>query len=206
MYNPAHFQETDPEAIAQLVSRHPLATLISVTQSGLTANYTPLIWRDGRLIGHISAANDLHRDIADGAEVLAIFHGDDQYISPNWYPSKAATHEVVPTWNYQVVHMHGRIQFSHSEAAKRRIVHMLTDMMEPRINGDAAWKMGDAPDDFLRSRLADIVGLEIEVTRVEAKSKLSQNRKAEDYAAVTDQMEVLGQNGLHKSMQRHASD
>ena len=180
MYLPPHFEQTDPDLIANLVSSAPLAALISHVGATLRADHLPLIMTKTKLIGHIVHANDLHRILADEADVLAIFNGADAYISPNTYPSKADTHEVVPTWNYEVAHVHGKITFHHDRKPKLGAVGLLTKMMEARANGDDAWRMADAPADFLSDKLDGIVGFEIAITQVLAKSKLSQNKPDAD--------------------------
>ena len=201
MYLPAHFSESDRQEITALIDSHPLAALIVATEGGLVANHIPLL-RDGdtSLIGHIAFANDLHRLVPEGASVLAIFGGEDSYVSPNWYPGKSAHHRVVPTWNYQVVHVHGRIGFQHDEKSKRAVVGRLTTRFERGLNGDAAWKMADAPADFMKDQLNAIVGLTIEIDRIEAKSKLSQNRTLEDFEAVTAELGRHGRNDLARRM------
>ena len=98
MYLPSHFIETDRTEINRLIDGRPLAALVVATDKGLVANHVPLLrGGDGRFVGHIAVANELHRLVPDGHEVLAIFGGEDSYISPNWYPGKAAHHKVVPT-------------------------------------------------------------------------------------------------------------
>lgn len=180
MYSPAPFTETDPSVIAAVLADHPLATLVAHTAAGLVANHIPLL-RDGDgLVGHVALANDLHRDLPGGSPVLAIFGAGDAYVSPNWYPSKAATHRAVPTWNYRVVHVHGALTWSHAPRDKRRAVHLLTSAMEGRVNGAQGWKMGDAPADYLAAMLDNIVAFHLTMDQVQAKSKLSQNRTDAD--------------------------
>ena len=189
MYLPPHFTETDRAEIDALVDSRPLAALVVATDKGLVANHIPLLRDgDGLLVGHIAIANELHRLVPDGCEVLAIFGGEDSYVSPNWYPGKAAHHKVVPTWNYRVVHAHGRISFQHDDKAKHAVVGRLTTRFERETNGVAAWKMADAPADFMAEQLDAIVGISIAVDRVEAKSKLSQNRAPEDFDSVTKEL------------------
>ena len=183
---------------------HPLATLVAMTGAGLTANHLPLL-RDGDdFLGHLALANPLHRDLPDGAPVLAIFRAADSYVSPNWYPSKAETHMAVPTWNYQVVHVHGRIWWSHADRDKRRAVSALTTHHERAANGAAAWRMGDAPVDFLTEKLAQIVAFHLQVDRIEAKSKLNQNRSAADIAGVASAVEARGNAALARAMREGA--
>ena len=130
MYIPLHFAEADPAEVARLIDAFPLATVVAQTGEGLVANHLPILTEGDRMIGHIARANPLHDLLADGAEVLLIFRGEDGYVSPNWYPSKAATHKAVPTWDYQVVHVTGRIRWDDSDRIKRRAVALLTRKME----------------------------------------------------------------------------
>ena len=183
MYVPPHFQEVSPGEIAAIIAAAPLACIVAQTAQGLIANHIPLLSApDGGLIGHVALANDMHRLIADGQEVLAIFRGEDGFVSPNFYPSKAEHHRHVPTWNYQVVHARGTIRFQHDDHAKRAAVGLLTRIHERRVNGGQAWRMADAPADYMGQMLGAIVAFRITVTEWLAKSKLSQNRDAGDYA------------------------
>ena len=203
MYLPPHFIEADADAVAGLVAGFPLATLVVNGPDGLVANHIPMLLApDDRLIGHVAAANELHQAIDDGSAVLAVFSGEDGYVSPNWYPGKVAHHRVVPTWNYRVVHIHGRITFVHDEKRKRAIVGRLTARFEREMNGGDAWKMADAPDDFMNDQLAAIVGFEIAIDRIIGKSKLSQNRTAEDSESVRRHFDRRGQAGLAGHMER----
>ncbi|KJZ20207.1 FMN-binding negative transcriptional regulator [Loktanella sp. S4079] len=201
MYIPTHFKETDSDVIREMVAEFPLATIVVQTADGLIANHIPVIFtKDDQLIGHIAIANDLHRVLSDGAEVLAIFQAHDAYISPNWYPSKAETHKAVPTWNYDVVHMRGKISFQHDNKSKRAVVGRLTLQHERATNGDQAWRMADAPPDFMADMLDRIVAFEIAVDHILAKSKRSQNRSPEDQKAVASQLEASGQQAFARKM------
>ncbi|MCB1389878.1 MAG: FMN-binding negative transcriptional regulator [Rhodobacteraceae bacterium] len=202
MYNPAHFAETDTAEIERLMHDHPLAALVAQTALGLDANHVPLL-RDGEgFVGHVALANPVHADIPDDAPVLAIFRAAQAYVSPNWYPSKAETHKAVPTWNYQVVHVHGTLRWSHAEKDKRRAVSLLTARHERATNGADAWRMADAPADFLADMLSRIVAFRLTVTRIEAKSKLNQNRAAADVASVAAAVERRGNPALAAAMRR----
>ncbi|MBT6566086.1 MAG: FMN-binding negative transcriptional regulator [Candidatus Puniceispirillum sp.] len=189
MYIPIHFDEQRDSEIENIVASFPLATLVAHNAQGLLANHIPLLLEtdaDGHksLIGHIAKANDMHRVISQSSDVLAIFRAEDAYISPNWYPSKAEHHKVVPTWNYQIVHFHGNITFTDDVKFLRSVVGKLTSLFEQRVNGDKAWKMRDAPRDFMDAQIASIIGLKISVSRCEAKSKMSQNKSSEDINSV----------------------
>jgi transcriptional regulator len=203
MYMPDHFVETDPSEIAALITAFPLAAIVAHTPQGLLANHIPLM-RDGdaALIGHIAARNDMHRIIPDGHEVLAIFRGQDAYISPNLYPSKAVHHRHVPTWNYHVVHVAGRIRFQHDEKTKLALVGRLTKEHETRMNGDAAWRMADAPRDYIAGMLDGIVAFRIEITAIAAKAKLSQNREAADHAGAVQSVEGRGLDAMAARMRK----
>ncbi|WP_424930986.1 FMN-binding negative transcriptional regulator [Amaricoccus macauensis] len=193
MYIPPQFEEISQDEIARVIEAAPLAAIVAQTDQGLVANHIPLLPGKGNLlIGHVALANDMHRLIADGQEVLVIFQGMDAYVSPNFYPSKAEHHRHVPTWNYQAVHMHGIITFQHDTPSKRAAVGLLTRTHERRLNGAAAWRMADAPADYMEDMLAAIVALRIEVSRTLAKSKLSQNREARDYLGTIEGLRATG--------------
>src|SRR5690606_642289 len=150
MYIPSHFEEVSSSEIASVVASFPLACVVAQTPEGLIANHLPLLaGADGTLIGHVALANDMHRLISDGQDVLAIFRGEDGYVSPNFYPSKTEHHRHVPTWNYQVVHIYGSITFQHDTRTKRAVVGLLTKRHEHRVNGAGAWRMADAPSDYM---------------------------------------------------------
>lgn len=206
MYTPAHFQETSPDEITALIDAAPLACIVAQTAEGLIANHFPLlIGSDGALIGHLALANDMHRLVADGQEVLVIFQGDDAYVSPNFYPSKQEHHRHVPTWNYQVVHIYGDITFQHDERAKRTAVALLTRKHERRVNGDQAWKMTDAPAQYIDEMLSNIVAFRIDIRRTLAKSKLSQNREARDYVGAIDGLRASGHDAMAEAMAQRLS-
>lgn len=203
MYIPAHFQEISRDEVARILEAAPLACIVAQTAEGLIANHIPLLSApDGTLIGHVALANDMHRLIGEDQEVLAVFRGEDGYVSPNFYPSKPEHHRHVPTWNYQAVHVHGRIRFQHDDHAKRAAVGLLTRLHERRLHGAAAWRMADAPTDYMEGMLAAIVAFRIGVTRVLAKSKLSQNREERDYLGAIEGLQASGEAGLAGAMER----
>ena len=201
MYLPEHFKEVDPSEIDTIIAAAPLACIVANTPEGLVANHLPLL-RDkgGNLIGHVAMANDMHRLLIDGQAVLAIFRGPDGYVSPNSYPSKAEHHRHVPTWNYQVVHVHGAIRFQHDERSKRAAVGLLTRTHEQRWNGDKAWRMADAPTDYMSEMLGKIVAFTIAPSRTVAKSKLSQNRDDRDLIGAINDLKGSGQDRLADKM------
>ncbi|WEK05892.1 MAG: FMN-binding negative transcriptional regulator [Candidatus Devosia phytovorans] len=205
MYLPEHFREVDSSEIAAVMAAAPLGCVVAQTAEGLIANHLPLLAdKHGVLIGHVALANDMHRLIADEQEVLVIFRGADGYVSPNFYPSKQEHHRHVPTWNYQVVHVYGAITFQHEERAKRAAVGLLTRERERQLNGDKAWRMADAPADYMSDMLEKIVAFDIQVTRIIAKSKLSQNRETADFEGAVDGIRGYGNEALATSMARRA--
>jgi transcriptional regulator len=183
MYRPAHFQQTDAAVWQALVHTQPFATLVTPAGTGFTADHLPLEFdaASNRLQGHVARANPLWRE-AQGREVLAIFHGPQAYITPAWYAAKQEHGKVVPTWNYAVVHLHGRLEAFEDTTWLRGLVERLTTRHEAARAHP--WAVADAPADYIEQMLKAIVGIRIEVTRVEAKWKLSQNRSAADRAGV----------------------
>lgn len=210
MYLPEIFEEKDPQKLYQLIQDYPFATLISQSSEGLDANHLPFkLIRDEQnqtaiLLAHIARNNPLHMQIPNGTEVLIIFHGEQGYISPNWYPSKQQHHQHVPTWNYQVVHVKGKIQFFSDEKALRGILAKLTRTHE--ANQPVPWKMSDAPAEYITQQLQGIVGIEIQITRITGKFKLSQNREKTDALGVVDRLEEYGNHTLAKAVQRYIED
>lgn len=207
MYLPEHFKEVDLTEIAAVIGAAPLGCVVAQTAEGLIANHMPiLVGKDGSLVGHVALANDMHRLIGDGEEVLVIFRGVDGYVSPNYYPSKREHHRHVPTWNYQVIHVYGAIAFQHDERSKRAAVGLLTREQERRYNGDEAWRMADAPAHYIADMLEKIVAFRIAVTRTIAKSKLSQNRDARDFEGAVEGLHKSGRQELAERMAARLSD
>lgn len=203
MYVPAHFDESRTDVLHALIAQHPFGTLVTHGASGLDANHIPfeLLANEGAhgtLHAHVARANPLWQEVADGDEVLAIFRAGDAYVSPTWYPSKHETHRQVPTWNYVVVHAHGRIRIRDDEKFVRGVVARLTRTHE--ANEAKPWKMGDAPQDYLDTMLKAIVGLEIEITRLVGKRKLSQNKEARDIHGAADALVARGHDELGVQM------
>ena len=203
MYTPAHFAQADTVALHALVKAHPLGVLIHNGPQGLDANHLPFDLDPttgplGTLHAHVARANPLWQQCAAGADVLVVFRSVAGYISPNWYPSKHVAHRQVPTWNYEVVHAHGRLTVHDDVRYVRGLVARLTRTHE--ASQPQPWKMGDAPSDYLDAMLANIVGLEITITRLEGKSKLSQNKDALDRSTAAAALDDLGQTGLAQAM------
>ena len=195
MYRPAHFREDDPDTLAAFIDAYPLATVVAAPPAGLIANHLPLLRirtpaGETVLRGHIARANDLWKLVPAQSPILAIFTGVDRYVSPSWYPTKVTTGEVVPTWNYSVVHAHGTIRFIDDGQWLRSLVEALTDRNE--AGRAAPWSVSDAPDNYIARMLRAIVGFEIPVERLEGKFKASQNRTEGERRGVASGREADG--------------
>lgn len=186
MYQPSHFKQEDAAELHALMRAHPLAVLVSQGAEGLTADHVPLemdasAGPDGTLRGHVARANPLWRHAAN-QPVLAVFRGPQAYVSPSWYPSKAETHKVVPTWNYAVVHAHGSLRVVEEAPWLHQLVSRLTEHHEHARA--VPWAVSDAPHDYIEQMLRAIVGIEIPVERLVGKWKVSQNRSESDRQGV----------------------
>lgn len=197
MYTPAAFAVHDRLAIAQMLRSAGFGHLVTHSSSttngpSLEATALPFLIDDDLTVvrAHVARAND-HWRSADGASALLIVPGNDAYISPNWYPSKAEHHRVVPTWNYEVVHLHGTVCVHDDDTWKLQLVSDLTDHNESQVEGDdgaAPWRVTDAPAEFIDRQLRAIVGVELIVTEIEAKQKLSQNKAEGDRRGAADML------------------
>ncbi len=199
MYLPKHFEETRVDVLHGLIRAYPFGVLVTLTGGGLDANHIPFeVAPDpspfGTLRGHFARANPIWRQTSPGAEALVIFQGPHTYISPSWYATKRTTGKVVPTWNYAVVHAHGVPRFIDHQAWLRAFVEKLTERHEAQRQ--EPWKVTDAPADYINKQVGAIVGLEIPVTRLVGKWKVSQNRSPDDRAGVVE--------GLKRDTQRSA--
>ena len=193
MYLPKHFDETRPAVLLALVRAHPLASLVCHGADGLLANHIPLL-PDATLTvlrGHVARANPLWREIGAGLPALAIFQGPQGYVSPALYPSKAVNGQVVPTWNYAVLHVHGHLRAIDDAQWVRALVEGLTAVHEAQRA--QPWQLDDAPPAYAERMLSAVVGIELQVERLVGKFKLSQNREAVDRAGV---LHGLAETGL----------
>jgi transcriptional regulator len=205
MYLPAHFEETRDEELRRIISGHPLGALVVSGPHCLDADHLPFLFdeeRDGRkkLLAHVARANPLWREARDGDEVLVIFRAGEAYVSPNWYPSKHELHRQVPTWNYQVVHVHGKIFVRDDERFVRGVVARLTRTHEARTGAARPWRMTDSAPEYIDRMLSAIVGIEIEITRIVCKSKLSQNREDRDRLAAAEELRQRGESETSAAM------
>jgi len=194
MYIPKFNAEDSPAEMHAMMRAHPLATLVTLHPSGLFASHIPMVLHaedaeTGVLRGHLARANAQWRDFDSGVEALAIFTGPDHYISPSWYPTKAENHRSVPTWNYIAVHAYGTLRLIEDAAWLRSHLASLTQLHEQQFA--APWTMEDAPSDYIDAMIRGIVGVELPISRIEGKWKLSQNRKARDREGVVAGLDAL---------------
>jgi transcriptional regulator len=205
MYIPAHFAETRPEELHRIVRAHPLGMLLTQGDAGLDADHIPFALdasagAQGALLAHVARANPLWQRCANGSPVLVVFRGAEAYVSPSWYPSKHETHRQVPTWNYEVVHAHGTLTVHDDERFVRRLVAQLTrshEAAEPQ-----PWKMDNSAPDYIDSMLRNIVGIEIRITALVGKVKLSQNREVRDRLGAADTLDARGQAAIAHAMRQ----
>jgi transcriptional regulator len=194
MYIPAHFTP-DAALVDELLRNHGAADLVTMTDHGLVATLLPFIYVPpdsadgarqgapslGALHGHVARNNEQWK-LAPAGEAMAIVRGPDAYISPGWYASKAENGRVVPTWNYVTAHVYGRLLVHDDPVWTESLVRRLT--LKHEANRDHPWSVDDAPRNYVEGQLRAIVGIEVEITRVEAKAKLSQNRPPADIDGV----------------------
>jgi transcriptional regulator len=187
MYQPKAHEITDTDTLHHLIQTHPFGSLVTLGKDGLTANHIPFLIDSGRgehgtLRAHVARANPVWQNFSATTESLIIFQGLDAYISPTWYPSKHQTGKAVPTWNYAVVHAHGLLTVHEDPAWIFQLVSELTNIHES--SQQLPWKVTDAPKDYIDKLLGAIVGIEIPITRLEGKWKMSQNRSDADRLGV----------------------
>lgn len=188
MYLPPHFEEMRPGVLHELVFTHPLGLLVTQSGAGLQANNVPFVLDPdpaggpGILRGHVARANPVWRETREGCEALIVFQGPQAYISPSYYPSKAEHGKVVPTWNYVMVQARGTLRATEDAQWLRAFVSRLTQRHES--TRAAPWSVSDAPDEYIASMLRAIVGIEMTLTALTGKWKISQNRSAVDRAGI----------------------
>jgi len=193
MYIPRANHEDRIPVIHKLMEDQPFASLITMGSSGLFASHIPMVLEQngamGRLKGHLSRANTQWRDYTPFVKALAIFSGPQHYITPNWYPEKQETGKVVPTWNYVVVHAYGFLKVV--EDTQWLMAHLASLTSIHEAESPIPWKISDAPADYVASQIKGIVGLEIEIERLEGKWKVSQNRSEPDRVGVAHGLSEL---------------
>lgn len=189
MYNPASFRATDQTELHAFVQAHPLGLLITNTDDGLQASSIPfLLYSEegdhGVLRAHLAKANYHWRALESGNECLIVFQGPHGYVTPSWYPGKIENHKVVPTWNYSMVQCRGTATVFQDATWLRQQIADLTDFHER--GRTMPWSVNDAPTDFIDGQIKAIIGIEIPITQIEGKFKLSQNRIEQDQQGVID--------------------
>ena len=201
MYVPAHFAADDAD-VRQLLAEHGAADLVTPTAEGLVTTLLPFVFEPdagprGALLGHV-ARNNPHWTAEPTGESLVIVRGPDAYVSPSWYAAKAEHGRVVPTWNYVTAHVHGDLVVHDDPGWLDALVRRLTDKHE----GAGGWSVDDAPERFVAGQLRAIVGVEVRITRVEAKLKLSQNRPAADVDGVVAGLRSRGDEASAAAVER----
>jgi len=185
MYLPKHFLEDRGDVLAPFVRAHPLGMLVTLDGGQPAVDLVPMLLEIApapQLRGHVARANSVVKRVADGDAVLVVFRGEDRYITPSWYASKQVDGKVVPTWNYSMVQVRGRLRWFDAPDRLLGIVTALTRTHEaPRA---APWSVDDAPPDYIASMLRAIVGFEIDVESMTGKFKSSQNRHEADRRGV----------------------
>ena len=203
MYLPKHFRAQDAET-QELLSRIRAADLVTSTPQGLFATFLPLIYdrsvgEHGALLGHVARKND-HWRLPAAGESLVIVHGPDAYITPSWYAAKREHGRVVPTWNYLTAHVYGELVIHDDRVWVEAFVRRLTTLYEG--DREHPWGVDDAPRDYIDGQLRAIVGLELLISRVEAKAKLGQNRSGEDIDGVIEGLSERGDEAIARLTSR----
>jgi len=196
MYLPKHFEESRAEVLHELVRAQPLGLLVTLNDAGLQANPVPFILDPdpaggpGILRAHVARANPLWHETRADVESLVVFQGPQAYVSPGWYPSKAEHGKVVPTWNYVMVQARGTLRAVDDAAWVRAFVTRLTTHHE--AVQARPWAVTDAPADFIEATARAIVGIEITLSALTGKWKVSQNRSGADRAGVASGLRAAG--------------
>jgi transcriptional regulator len=204
MYIPSHFQINESNELHRIIVENPFGILVTMEKM-LDANHIPFLFdatqgEKGVLIAHVARANPVWQNMAD-SDVLVIFRGVESYISPNWYPSKHETHRQVPTWNYEVVHAHGKLTIHDDEKFIRGVVGRLTKTHEAQEQ--KPWKMSDSPQEYMDMMMKAIVGIQVTITSIEGKAKLSQNREVRDRQGAISSLESIGKQEMATTMKKH---
>lgn len=203
MYLPSYYEESRTEVLHEIISRYPLGILFTNGKNGPDANHLPFELRGqegllGVLHSHVAKKNPVWEELSNGDEVLVVFRAGDAYISPNWYPSKHEFHHQVPTWNYRVVHAHGKVTIRDDERYVRGVVARLTRTHEAsQLN---PWRMRDLAEEAMAKMLKAIVGLEIEITSLVGKFKLGQNKEERDLRGSAEALLAQGEQVIGEAM------
>ncbi len=200
MYIPKHFEVTDVQVLHNLMRDYPLATLVTTSANGLNANHIPMhldTHESYRILkGHVARANPILEDIKCENQSLAIFHGPNAYITPSWYETKKEHGKVVPTWNYVVVHAYGKLSINNDTEWLRGQLEQLTNHNETPFS--EPWAVADAPLEFTEKLMTSIIGIEMEITKLLGKWKVSQNQPAQNRDSVIQGLNANNQLGATK--------
>jgi transcriptional regulator len=197
MYTPKHFSAPSETVLRALIRDYPFATLITTTATGVEVNHLPLYLDGDRVLGgHVARANPLWQDAQPEQEVMVVFHGPHTYVTPSWYASKVQNGMVVPTWNYVVVHVRGKLRVIEDAQWLRDHLTALTAQLEAAF--EQPWQLEDAPVGFIDKLMQAVVGIEIEITQLTGKWKVSQNQPLENQQGVLQ--------GLRASDASHSHD
>jgi transcriptional regulator len=204
MYLPKHFEETRPARLHGFMAAYPLGLLITHDLAGVVANPIPFMLQpergpNGTLIGHVARANPVWKQTPGATDALVVFQGPQGYVSPGWYASKTEHGKVVPTWNYSTVQARGALVVHDTVEAVRAVVQTLTTHHEAAQA--QPWAMADAPADYIEQMLRAIVMIEVPITALVGKFKLSQNRSGPDRKGVEAGLAERGEAGLSSTMQ-----
>jgi len=206
VYTPPFNAVQDESQLRAMVTAARTGWLVTVDRDGFPlATLLPVMWIDDRVIAHMARANPQWQQIRPGAPCLIIITGSEAYVSPSWYAAKAEHGKVVPTWNYSAVHLTGTVTVHEDSAWVRAAVTDLTHLHE--AGRGEPWQVTDAPEPYVDGQLRGVVGIDVCVTRVEGKAKLSQNRSAADRRGVVDGLRADVASGhLRGGAATHAQD
>lgn len=212
MYIPTQFEETRPEVLTNFIRHHPLGAIVVQDAGGLCADHIPLLPRSlpssgMELVGHVAKANRLWRKAVGGISCLVLFQGSNAYISPGWYSTKSADGRVVPTWNYEVVHVEGLLTAVEEDPVwMRNLLRDLTAEQEKQASGEKPWTMEEAPADYIEGLVRSVVGIRIEVRKMSGKFKLSQNQPEANQQSVIEALRArsdLELQAMAKAIENH---
>lgn len=191
MHIPSNFKQHDERQLKSIIREYPFTTLITQSEYGVEATHFPVILQriEGKDViqAHIAKANKIWETVKEGSEILLIFNGPNCYISPNYYPTKKESGKAVPTWNYVVVHVKGKISFIHDQKWIYNMIDCLTSIHES--NQEIPWSISDAPDTYIKKMLPAIVGIEISIDSIDGQWKLSQNQPEINKLGVINSLE-----------------
>lgn len=203
MYLPTHFEEKRTDVLMEMIRRYPMGCMIVQSNGELDANHLPFEFdtQNNKLLAHIAKLNPLSEILMQDTDVLLVFNIENSYVSPNWYEAKREHHRVVPTWNYAVIHVKGKARIVQDPKTLRGLLARLTRQHESTQS--TPWKMSDAPKEYIDQQLEHILAIEVDVSSIIGKFKLSQNRNQADILSVANALLNQGNNQLSALMIEH---